>query len=221
MVQQELNEKMPRILADFKLMTSNGTQSMRELLVSLADFVDRACIQSTQIMSRFKMDLVASSMSSPESQNYDPVLKDMLVKIAEGGEKNMLDMAAESSAGLAASLASRLPALPASFANAIGKETCVWFNAFSGRIYRDTARSSYFHQWFCAKVSHMLNKGHRPGFVDEFVVSNLQFGQLPPLLCNMQWAPLKPSDSADAEYDVVCTADMAFRSGLKFSVSTR
>ena len=219
--QQEFNEKMPRILADYRLMTSNGTSSMRELLLNLADVVLRTYLNSNQIMHRLKMDLASSSMrEQEESHTYDPVLKQMLETIAQG-KSQQLDMTLESSAGLAASLASRLPTLPTSFSEAIGKETCVWFNAFSGRMYRDTARSAYFHQWFCTKLAHMLNKGHRPGYVDAFEVGDVKFGSLPPLLCNVQWTPVRASEGHDPEYDVACTADMAFRSGLKFTVSTR
>jgi hypothetical protein len=115
----------------------------------------------------------------------------------------------------------------------------------------------------------MLNKGQRPGFVDEFRVTDVQFGTLPPLLMNMQWLPHMngstasnhTAESADAEraaifaaraaaaaaaaaggpgltaeqnvfgpqstadehdqYFAGCTADMVFRSGIKFTIETR
>jgi len=82
-----------------------------------------------------------------------------------------------------------LPALPSAFHGAIGSETCVWLNAFSGRVYRDAARSEYFHGWFCSKLAKMLNKGKRPDYIDEFAVSDVSFGALPPLVRNMKWVP--------------------------------
>jgi hypothetical protein len=64
-----------------------------------------------------------------------------------------LDMSLESTACLAAVSPDSLPELPASFGDAIGTETAVWFNALSGRVYRDAARSEYFHGWLCDKLT--------------------------------------------------------------------
>lgn len=219
--QQEFNEKMPRILADYKLMTANSTSTMRELLIKLADIVTTTHTKSNQVMHRLKMDLASSTMlKQEEDHSYDPSLKEVLETIAEG-KTSQLNMNDESAAGLAASLPSRVPAMPTQFGQAVGKETCVWLNAFSGRMYRDTARSDYFHNWFYEKVAKMLNKDRRPGYIDEFKVGNVSFGSIPPLLCNMQWAPVCVGDGTDPEYDVACIADMTFRSGLQFTVSTR
>eukprot|EP01038_Epipyxis_sp_PR26KG_P010857 gene10857-14574_t len=105
-------------------------------------------------------------------------------------EKGILNMSQEYAACLAASNPSLLPELPPIFTKAIGVETCVWFNSFIGRVYRDAAFSKYFYNWFCAKLAVMLNKGSRPGFVEEFQVIGVEFGSLPPLLMNIQWSPL-------------------------------
>jgi hypothetical protein len=73
----------------------------------------------------------------------------------------------------------------------------------------------------------MLNKGKRPDYIDEYKVSDVKFGALPPLLRNIKWTPFASSankgneSTINDEYDVECTADMSFRSGLKFTVSTR
>jgi hypothetical protein len=47
-----------------------------------------------------------------------------------------LDMASEAAACLAATNPCLLPLLPDRFKSAISGETCVWFNAFGGRVYR-------------------------------------------------------------------------------------
>lgn len=194
---------------------------MRELLIKLADIVTVTHNKSNQVIHRLKMDIASSTMAQQEEVHmYDPSLKDVLESIARG-KCQQLDMTLESSAGLAASLLSRVPNMPNQFAQTVGKETCVWLNAFSGRMYRDTARSEYFHKWFYEKLGKMLNKDRRPGYVDEFKVSGLVFGSIPPLLCNMQWIPWSASEKVDAEYDIACTADMTFRSGLKFTVTTK
>ena len=73
--------------------------------------------------------------------------------------------------------------------HSIGLETCVWFNNFFGRVYRDMMQSEYFYNWFKAKLNHGMNKGQRPGFVEKFEVLEVKFGSLPPLLTNIQWCP--------------------------------
>lgn len=212
-----------------------------------------------------------------------------------------LNMFKESSACLAASNPGLLPEIPRLFNRAIGVETCIWFNAFSGRVYRDIANSEYFYYWFCGKLAQMLNKREkeRPAYIDSFQVTDVKFGELPPLLMNVKWSPYlkkktKPEstnakseagksstaksekkekfstkirntfaqttvpdddeeeeenqdseesdeeldengqrresfsegpadqyDNSDPYYYAACTADMAFRSGIKFTVATK
>lgn len=184
-------------------------------------------------------------------------------------QQGRLDMMEESTSCLAASNPAVLPHLPPSFLGAVGTETCVWFNSFSGRVYRDISNSNYFYHWFCRKASAMLNKGHRPDYVDEFKVEGVRFGKLPPLLLNVRWSPqlsasmpmmmsgerkkkestvgagTEDSDDTDqeeeggsarrtpshrttsgtadpeAEHYAACTADLAFRSGIEFTVTTK
>jgi hypothetical protein len=100
-----------------------------------------------------------------------------------------LDMDLESTACLAATAPAVLPLLPPSFGKCIHAESCVWFNAFSGRIYRDAARSEYFHAWLLEKLTTQLNKGAKPGFIDEVIVERVTFGSTPPLLFNVKWSP--------------------------------
>jgi hypothetical protein len=100
-----------------------------------------------------------------------------------------LDMNLESTACLAATAPAVLPLLPPSFGKCINSESCVWFNAFSGRIYRDAARSEYFHAWLLEKLTTQLNKGAKPGFIDEVIVEKVTFGSTPPLLFNVKWSP--------------------------------
>ena len=102
------------------------------------------------------------------------LLKSMSTVSSDDVNNKMLDMSVESTAIIAASIASNLPALPEDFEESIPKESCVWLNAFSGRsfithetsvlqtfplvlnliirVYRDAARSDYFNNWFCTKV---------------------------------------------------------------------
>lgn len=46
----------------------------------------------------------------------------------------------------------------------------MWFNAFSGRMYRDASSSVLFHEWMGGILYKLLNKGARPGYIDEFQV---------------------------------------------------
>jgi len=187
-------------------------------------------------------------------------------------------MSDESTACLAASNPGILAELPDLFCQAIGTETCVWVNNLNGRLYRDICNSNYFYKWFCAKLTHLMNKGPRPGFVEKFEVLDAEFGSVPPLLSNVQWCPMfnnygpaQPSkeetksdkidrksstqqengdDSSDEEdkttnmrstkfddtaeaklkdgaksdefhYYAASIADMAFRSGIKFTIATK
>lgn len=111
-----------------------------------------------------------------------------------------LDMFAETTAALAANNPTLLPDLPRQFAaQAIGLETCIWFNAICGRVYRDMAESDYFHNWFKVKLAAMLNKGKRPGYVDAFEVTQVTFGDQPPLLMNLKWFPPAAKRSKHAQ----------------------
>lgn len=222
--QQELNEKLPRILEDYALMARNSASSMMETLLKFTNLMGDAQTKSSVVTHRLRMDLAASAASASIDRSllsYTPEVLQLLEQIAQGKQEQM-DMTSESSAALAASLLSLLPKLPKQFLGSIGKETCVWFNAFSGRMYRDAARSEYFNDWFCRKVGNMLNKGKRPDFLDPFSVEGVKFGSSPPLLRNMQWIPVVDGAThQDAEYDIACTADMTFRTGISFTVKTR
>lgn len=171
-----------------------------------------------------------------------------------------MDMTTEGATILAATSPVLLPHLPPSFNASVGSETCVWFNALTGRLYRDMGNSSIFADWFCEKCTFMLNRGKKPvNFLGDFVVANVVFGRTPPLLSNVKWAPaptqelapmmdleamarlqqmlkevrpenvLSPREEyrkkyqrghARSEYDVECTGDFAFRSGIKFQIQT-
>jgi hypothetical protein len=222
--QQGFNEKMPRILKDYKLITSNCVSASMERLLQLSDVLSAPLEKVAQIIHRLKMDLASSAMQSTDRCNYNPVVLKLLENISKQTPKTFLDMTLESSAGLAASSLHALPPLPPQFGDSIHKETCIWFNALSGRMYRDAARSEGFHNWFCTKASHLLNKGKKTPLFDKYSVSNPCFGSTPPLLLNVQWAPSTKQSNApsqDSEYDVECTADIAFRSSMRFTVSTR
>ena len=233
--QKDFDEKMPRMLADYELMASNGQSSMMALLIKVTNLLTEVQHKSDQVTDRLKMDLASSAAKGSSSQtgrhNYNPVIQELLEDIARHGVcRTQMDMTLESSAGVASSLFTHLPSLPPQFQDSIAKETCVWFNAFNGRIYRDAARSEYFNNWFCVKVAHLLNKGNKSPLIDDYHVSDVSFGSLPPLIRNIQWIPItkdaSPDPAAaprarDMEYDIDCTADVAFRSGLSFTVTTR
>ena len=176
-----------------------------------------------------------------------------------------MNMHLEATSILAATAPAELPPLPSAFRSVVDKETCVWFNAFSGRVYRDAANSANFRSWLLEKLTFQLNKNSksRPGFLDELKVVDVCFGQTPPLLLNVTWEPKvtenpvekkkMPSEKSDKttvdedddddegegddanattaaekekkmneEVDeVACTADFAFRSGMKFTLQTK
>ena len=79
--------------------------------------------------------------------------------------KPKLNMSLEATACLAASAPHLLPPLPSNFMDAIGQETCVWFNAFSGRVFRDASESAEFRSWMLRNMTEQLNKKNRPNFI--------------------------------------------------------
>lgn len=80
------------------------------------------------------------SLSNNMSMSNSSTAPQYQLAASAGGK---LDMHAESTACLAASNPVVLPHLPAVFEKSIGVETCVWFNSFSGRLYRDIAHSRF------------------------------------------------------------------------------
>lgn len=77
-------------------------------------------------------------------------------------QPTMMDMTSDASAALAATLPSRLPPIPREAMNRVGEETCVWLNAFVGRLYRDAVRSPHFHHWMGERIENALNQGRPP-----------------------------------------------------------
>jgi hypothetical protein len=143
--------------------------------------------QSPQAHLQAQGGTITSSSSAPAGSVGTGLPDDPASNVAES--RGELNMAKESTACLAAANPAILPLLPSRFGAAVGVETCVWFNAFSGRVYRDISNSAYFYNWFCHKLTIMLNKGARPDYIDEFKVTDIAFGALPPLLLNVQWSP--------------------------------
>lgn len=121
-----------------------------------------------------------------------------------------VDMHADPMVQLAATDPVRVPALPPQLVAGIGRESCVWFNAFAGRVYRDACASPLFRAWMADSFSQSLNKGPRPNYVDEFRVENLRFGALPPMLKNVKWVPTSALEDPDMAYDIAMVADVAY-----------
>jgi hypothetical protein len=146
--------------------------------MKFADSIRKNSMNNDSIIQRLKSQ-VSGTYSTPVNgknksrcsklMGFEPMLEGALKNIIEQSDNNvndiyakkMLDMTLESTACLAASSPNALPVLPSYFKQAVGLETCIWFNAFSGRVYRDAARSQYFHKWFQDQLSKQLNKGNQ------------------------------------------------------------
>jgi hypothetical protein len=144
--------------------------------MKFADSIRKNCINSDSIIQRLKSG-ISGTYSTPVTggnksrcsklMGFEPMLEGALKNMIEQSDNNVnnvhtkkiLDMTLESTACLAASSSNVLPVLPSYFKETVGLETCIWFNAFSGRVYRDAARSQYFHKWFKDQLSKQLNKG--------------------------------------------------------------
>ena len=206
----DFKAQMPQIFSNFRSASTKFLASMKIQLMKVADLIRRQNTCSNSITQRLKSQISATGILVKAGEipktlmGFEPMLQNILTAEAETltGESSdipriasplppsaSLNMASESTACLAASAPAVLPPLPSSFGRCVKEETCVWFNAFSGRIYRDAARSEYFHAWLLSKLTTQLNKGAKPGFIDEVVVESVTFGSTPPLLMNVKWSP--------------------------------
>lgn len=163
----------------------------------LSDLLKLSTNTQFQLEMQSKNIITNNTTTTTTNKSKDSVGLDRNKNNNNNNNNNMsgkLNMSQESTSCLAASNPAILPLLPQVFMRAVGMETCVWFNSFSGRVYRDISHSKWFYDWFCRKLSTMLNKGTRPDYIDEFKVADVKFGLLPPLLLNMQWSPHLNSD---------------------------
>lgn len=172
------------------------------------------------------------------------------------------DAASANNGNMAASSAHKLSSVLGAFKSLVQPETCVWFNAVLGRIYRDMSKSNEFRAWLRALVARLLNKAPKPDYIDAFKCEDVEFGGLPPIVRNVRWVPSGSSasnvsttgykvqatrsgngtamnaapvpmnkDEKDGlfdekldnnlDYDVNCEADLSFRSGIQFTISTK
>ena len=205
----DFKAQMPQIFSNFRSASTKFLASMKIQLMKVADLIRRQNTCSNSITQRLKSQISATGILVKAGEipktlmGFEPMLQNVLTAEAEAATEEFsdvprisslppsssLNMASESTACLAASAPAVLPPLPSSFGRCVKEETCVWFNAFSGRIYRDAARSEYFHAWLLSKLTTQLNKGAKPGFIDEVVVESVTFGSTPPLLMNVKWSP--------------------------------
>jgi hypothetical protein len=213
----EFKHLMPKIFSSFRATGALTFVRVKIQLMNLADSVKSYHDCSDSVIHRFKSQISATSSTPLAAEiggkralmGYEPSLRKALTALSQEGLRrkyvrndgslhtsepfaaahSSVNMTLESIACLAACPPTILPPLPSSFRKCVGVETCVWFNAFSGRIYRDAAKSEALHTRLLEKLTKKLNKGPRPGFVDEFTVESIVFGSTPPLLFNVKWCP--------------------------------
>lgn len=206
----EFRNQMPKIFSGFRTSKSSFFVNMKMELMEVADSIQKCHRNNDSVTQRLKSHISATSLTPHRGLNknvlmgFESMLQSSIGAIITEEEtlqnrsdnastppstSSTLDMSLESTACLAASSPAVIPSLPSTFRQAVGHETCVWFNAFSGRVYRDAARSKYFHSWLLEKLTAQLNKGTRPGYIDEVKVESVTFGATPPLLFNVQWSP--------------------------------
>lgn len=223
-VEENVRVELPPIIADYEVIASTSLDAIMSQLVAFSGLLVTTQHKNMHIANRLKIDVAnLASRAIDKGSNVHLTVLEILEQM-ERGDDVKVDMRSEAMAALAASLLSELPALPPNFSKCITEETCVWVNAFLGRMYRDTARSANFHEWFCTKAAIMLNKGKRPDYIDTYTVSNAVFGSSPPQVRNIVWlphCPLLAGQKYDPEHNIACSGDLSFRSGLSFIVTTK
>jgi hypothetical protein len=280
-LEREVDKVLPKVLLGYRHSTDHALKKTRGQLAAVVAAIRTAMERSNAAAKQFEGRLAPTRRVGYEAELRRTLehLRDHTaspVSVADAGTPAAatatgaapwkMDMNHEGTAVLAATSPSLLPPLPPAFRGAVERESCVWFNAFFGRVYRDASASEHFRAWLLDKLTTMLNKNskNRPGFLDEFRVVDVSFGETPPLLLNMQWSPkvtaagstapekekspgksandddsdddddedddggasskggaaAGPSADDDDDDEVACTADFAFRSGLKFQMAT-
>ena len=211
----EFKSLMPKIFSSFRATGALSFIRVKMQLMNFAGFIGQQGENTKSITDRFKehistmysLSVASKGIKKFAMMGFEPMLQSTLTALSKEWMKrkyfrsdsrrsstttypgdSSLDMSLEATACLAACPPTSLPALPTCIRKSVGQETCVWFNAFSGRVYRDIARSEYFHDWLLEKLTTELNKGPKPGFVDDFVVESVSFGSTPPLLLNILWS---------------------------------
>eukprot|EP01035_Chromulina_nebulosa_P018863 gene18863-24648_t len=252
---------IPKVINDLNVLTAKAVVETKNVLNNFSVSVsvyNRRTIGITEDLRlcfdrSLLVDSTSSSSQSSRSSAYNRIVslsKELEIKqspITNSSNKNSnqinkLDMTQEATNYLAAvSPLTYISLLPPSFgplsSQVLSSESCVWFIALCGRVYRDIASSDYFQSWFCGKLAYLLNKGTRPSFVDDFVVNGVTFGSTPPILTNVKWSPVTSGDFNvtepthktknylgcldDPEFDVACSGDLSFKSGITFTLSTK
>jgi len=258
---KELLLVIPKVINDLNVLTAKAVVETKNVLnnfsASVSVYNKRSIGISEDLRLCFDRSLLAESTSSSSPTNRSSTSNRILSLVRELEKKqspfinssnknsnliNKLDMTHEATNYLAAvSPLTYISSLPQSFgplsSQILSSESCVWFIALCGRVYRDIASSDYFQLWFCSKLAYLLNKGTRPSFVDDFVVNGVSFGSTPPILTNVKWSPVTSSECNeteppqktknylgsldDPEFDVACTGDLSFKSGITFTLSTK
>jgi len=134
-----------------------------------------------------------------------------------------MDLKSEKTAALAASGISNL--LPHGL-TLKGSESCVFLNAFIGRVYRDAALSSEFQSWCCSRGSNALNKavnqkGNLGDFSKvQFSVTKVDFGSSSPIVSDAVWQPSPFPTQDSSKVDVEVQANIVHTSGIRFHIET-
>jgi hypothetical protein len=212
---------MPRIISSIGLY---NLKSKSVLSAKLMTFVDACTVYDakvTQVFQRLREDcmvvvratsakdvkmLLSGQVDASTALQLEEIRKMFKAasetddRLAAEAEAPRVDMTSVAMAALAASspedVKVQLQSPTELLLPVIGTETCVWLNAFTGRIYRDISKSREFHVWLCALVGRLLNKApKRPDYIEEFKIENVEFGGLPPIIRNVKWIPGEASAS--------------------------
>ena len=193
---------MSNILKRYKDSSSLSSIQAMKQMINLGDVLKKFNNDSNRSIERFTSHIFASKLLGPGTvatgeasvflkskamlQTAGPDQKNCPASNTIISPESVLNIPLESTTSFPASAPIVMSPLPPFFQNTAGLETCVWFNAFSSRIYRDAARSEYFHSWLQTTLTKSLNRGKKPGFIDEFKVEGLVFGSTPPALSNVK-----------------------------------
>lgn len=150
---------LPKVIVDLEQSSVTSFLEIKALLLNLVDMLLVTSNKNITVLQSMK-----HKINSKVIAGFEECLGDLYSNMCSdadstaGNNATCIEMQSISAAILAACPPSMLPQLPSSFHHCIGTETSIWFNAFTGRVYRDIGESVYFHNWLCQKATLMLNK---------------------------------------------------------------
>lgn len=96
-----------------------------------------------------------------------------------------------------------------------GQLTTKWLNAFIGRLFLSLQQTNTLNDLLREKLYKKLTKINTPGFLDDFVIEEVDVGHAAPMIINPQLRELSPEGSTKIAFDMI------YKGGLSLRIATK